>query len=315
MFQQTFKDFIININPLNERNTVSSGDLVTGHISFELSKETKITSITMTLKGNANVHWSRSAGKGKRRHYSARLDFFKLKSAILQENSISGAGTRLQPGRHMFPFTCQLPEGDFPTSFKAVHGRINYILTVSIHRPWHLSKDYAAELNFVNHIDTNQPVLWAPLSGSNTTTLCCLCCASGPITMTVSTEKKAFTPGETVKIICDFSNSSSRVVTPKIKLKHKQVCYTQSRANQIIYMKDLVNVTGDLISPFTCDVHSEIMVTIPSSAPFSISNCSILEVEYFIMVSLSASFSSDLTVLIPIILCDTSANTEPPPYL
>ena len=37
--------------------------------------------------------------------------------------------------------------------------------------------------------------LQAPLSGSNNMTLCCLWCASGPITMTASTEKKAFVPG------------------------------------------------------------------------------------------------------------------------
>jgi len=37
--------------------------------------------------------------------------------------------------------------------------------------------------------------LQAPLSGSNSMTLSCLWCASGLITMAVSTEKKAFIPG------------------------------------------------------------------------------------------------------------------------
>lgn len=37
--------------------------------------------------------------------------------------------------------------------------------------------------------------LQAPLSGSNNMTLCCLWCASGPITLTARTEKKAFVPG------------------------------------------------------------------------------------------------------------------------
>lgn len=37
--------------------------------------------------------------------------------------------------------------------------------------------------------------LQCPLSGSNSTTLCCLWCASGPITLTATAEKKAFSPG------------------------------------------------------------------------------------------------------------------------
>lgn len=37
--------------------------------------------------------------------------------------------------------------------------------------------------------------LQAPLSGTNNMTLCCMWCASGPITVTASAEKKAFVPG------------------------------------------------------------------------------------------------------------------------
>uniref|UniRef100_UPI0037E8BCCD arrestin domain-containing protein 3-like n=1 Tax=Semicossyphus pulcher TaxID=241346 RepID=UPI0037E8BCCD len=314
MFQQTIQNFNIHFNSLNERNTVSSGDLVTGHISFELTKQTKITSITMAMKGKAHVHWSSGGGKN-RRSYSARLEFFNFKSIILHENSVSGMPTELQPGRHMFPITCQLPQGDFPSSFQGVHGQIAYTLTVGIHRPWHLSKDFSAQLNFVNRINYNQPELWAPLSGSNNKTLCCLWCASGPISMTVNTEKKAFTPGETVKLICNFSNASSRIITPKVKLQQRQVFYTLSKASRRMCVKDLVSITGHPISAHTSDVHNEIMLTIPSIAPNSITNCSILEVEYVIQVTLCISFASNnLTVLIPIILCDTYISAQPPAY-
>ncbi|XP_034547451.1 uncharacterized protein LOC117818610 [Notolabrus celidotus] len=316
LFTPTIKNFNIQVDPLNERNTVTSGDLVTGHISFELTKETKVTSITMAMKGKAMVHWSRSAGKGKRRHYSAKLDFFKLKNVILQEtsSSISGVGPKLQPGTHMYPFSCQLPQGDFPPSYMGPSAHITYTLTVGINRPWHLSKDTDAQLNFVNRIDTTQPELWAPLTGSNRTTLCCLCCASGPIGLTARTEKKAFTPGETVKIICDFSNTSSRILTPKVTLQQKQVCYTLSKHSHMMLIKKLVNLTGNPVSAFTSNVQNDIMLTIPPSTPLSISNCSILEVDYFVEVSLCARFSHDLTVLIPIILYDPSAVTQPPPY-
>lgn len=84
MFEKIFKDFNLNFNALNESNTFSSGDLATGQISFELSKVTKIRSITMCMSGKADVHWS-SGSRKRRRTYRAKIDFFNLKSMILQE--------------------------------------------------------------------------------------------------------------------------------------------------------------------------------------------------------------------------------------
>ncbi|KAM4575963.1 arrestin domain-containing protein 3-like [Odontesthes bonariensis] len=320
MFEQTFKNFNINLNTLNTTNMFSNGDLITGHISFDLSKETKITSLTMKLKGDAHVHWSTSGGGGRqghrhRRNYSASVELFSYQSVIMQENCDVGGTPKLQPGRHVYPISCQLPRGDFPSSFRGVHGRILYALTVGINRPWHLSKDFVTELNFVQRIDTNQPELWAPLSGCNTKTVGSLCCASGPITMRVSTEKKAFIPGETAKVICEFSNASTRTATPKVKLQQKQTFYSANRGQKRIVSRLLANVMGEPVSAHTTNVHTEIMLTIPSSASFTVSNCSIIDVDYNIEVSLCVKASHDLTVLCPIILCYTSAHANSPPLL
>lgn len=320
MFEQRIKNFNINFNGLNERNSFSSGDLITGHISFDLTKETKLTSITVRVSGKANVHWSTGGGGGRkrkshRRHFYAKLDFFDYRSVLLQETNAVDGTVKLQPGTHMYPITCQLPHGNFPTSFRGVHGQILYTLTVGINRPWHLSKDFVTELNFVNHTDTNRPDLPAPLSGTNNMTLCCLWCASGPITMTARTEKKAFVPGETVKLICDFSNPSSRTATPKVKLQQRQTFYTLNKVHKRMFSKYLASVTGQPIGPQTCDVHTEIRLTIPSAAALTISNCSILDVDYLVEVNLSVRAAPDLTVLFPIILCDTPVQPHPPPYL
>lgn len=59
MFEQTIRNFKINFIRHDGRNSFPSGDQIIGHISFDLTKETKITSITMRLKGNANVRLDR----------------------------------------------------------------------------------------------------------------------------------------------------------------------------------------------------------------------------------------------------------------
>ncbi|XP_029295566.1 arrestin domain-containing protein 3-like [Cottoperca gobio] len=313
MLQSTVKNFKINFNVA--RSTFSSGDLIAGHITFDLTKKTKITSITMALTGKANVRWS--TGGGKNRHkkvYSAKLEFVNFKSVIVQENRITGEAATFQPGTHVYPFTCQFPHGNFPSTFHGVHGHITYSLTVGVHRAWHMAKDFVTELNFVNRINTDQPELHAPLSGSNNMTLCCLWCASDPITMTVSLEKKAFIPGETVKIICEFSNASSWTVTPKVTLQQKQVYYTLSKASRRMLFKNVVSVTGQPVCAHTHDVHTSILLTIPPSTTLTVSNCSIIDVDYIIEVSLSTRASANLTVLFPIIMCDTTVDAYPPPY-
>uniref|UniRef100_A0A8D3DA01 Arrestin C-terminal-like domain-containing protein n=1 Tax=Scophthalmus maximus TaxID=52904 RepID=A0A8D3DA01_SCOMX len=266
-------------------STFSSGDLVTGHISFELTKETKIASISMELKGRAHVHWHRGRlGCSVCPRERLTTGHWSVTSCL--SLAVCGEATKFRPGTHLYPFTCQLPQGNFPSTFHGVHGETVYNIKVCISRPWHLSKDFVTELNFVNHIDTNQPELQAPLSGSNQMTLCCLWCASPPITMTVSVEKKAFVPGTPSihPIICEFSNRSSRTVTPKVRLVQKQIYYTHNKVNKNMIVKSLASMTGQPIGDHTSEVHTEMMITIPSSAPHTISNCSILVVEYLVEV-------------------------------
>lgn len=87
-----------------------------------------------------------------------------------------------------------------------------------------------------------------------------------------------------MKMICEFSNASSGTATPKVKLQQKQVYYTHNKINKSECVKNLASVTGQPVSAHTSDVHTEIMVTIPLFAPLTISNCSILHVDYIIEV-------------------------------
>lgn len=320
MFGASIKKLSISIDRLNERNTFSSGDHVTGNIFFEVTKQTKINTITVALTGTVNIHWSSGGGGGgkrkrHRRHFSAKMEYFSYKCEVLQENSAVRRPTKLSPGNHVYPFSCQLPQGDFPSTFHGIHGEIVYSLKVDIHRPWHLSKSCATELNFVHRINTNQPELWAPLSGTNSMRLCCLLCASDPLTMKATVEKKAFHPGETVNIICSITNGSFAAATPKARLDQKMTFYTQGRKQHREVVKHFKSVSGERVPAHTSDVHSEIKLTIPTSAYLTISNCSILEADYQIEVSLCIPAFPDITVLVPIILCDVSPHTNSPHLL
>lgn len=74
------------------------------------------------------------------------------------------------------------------------------------------------------------------------------------------------------------------MATPKAKLQQKQVFYTLSKASKRMVSKSLASVTGQTINAHMSGVHTELMLTIPSSVSLTISNCSILEVDYIIEV-------------------------------
>lgn len=90
--------------------------------------------------------------------------------------------------------------------------------------------------------------------------------------------------GEILKIACEISNASSRTVTPKVKLLQKQNFYTHNKVSRIFFSLTKASMTGHPISPPSSEVNTELLLTIPSTLPYSISNCSILEVQYILEV-------------------------------
>ncbi|CAL8248819.1 unnamed protein product [Merluccius merluccius] len=120
--------------------------------------------------------------------------------------------------------------------------------------------------------------------------------------------------GEDVRITCEFSNASSRAATAKAHLVQSQVVYTLNRISSSTLTQRLASQAGDVVLPYSSDVHSELTLTLPSNLPFTISNCAIMDVSYLIEVNLSVKYSRDLTVLCPIDICDLlSYDVAPPP--
>lgn len=82
-----------------------------------------------------------------------------------------------------------------------------------------------------------------------------------------------------------MSNSSSRTVTPKVKLLQKQNFYTHNKVAKRLISHTMASITGHPVSPYTSEVQTELLLTIPHTVPHTIDNCSILEVQYIIEVS------------------------------
>ncbi|XP_061116982.1 arrestin domain-containing protein 3-like isoform X2 [Conger conger] len=337
----------------NGRDFFSCGDVILGRLIFDLSKETRVNSITLFLMGKAIVQWA----SGSKKYSLGSDEYFKIKCDIVQQDGrifhalayvkllyvfhllcncswitnqhcvydcigvlmflsiftvASGAGeTVLRRGTHTYPFRMQLPLGNFPSSFQGAHGKVTYAFVVEIHRPWHFAQKYRMELKFVSQFDANNPQLLAPLSASKSKELCCLCCASGPVSMDVHLERNVYFPGEIILINAEFENSSSRTIIPRATLIQTQKFYTTNRSESTTVTKELVWVDGWRVMPHRSGVWEDERLQIPANAPPTISNCQILELEYSLRMRMYTPYGTYFSLVFPLVIC--SAPVDPPP--
>lgn len=94
-----------------------------------------------------------------------------------------------------------------------------------------------------------------------------------------------FFAGESIQIFAEIENCSSRVVVPKAAIYQTQTFFAKGKVKEI---KQLVaNLRGDPLPPGKSETWDDKMLKIPPISP-SILDCSIIHVEYSLMVSLQS---------------------------
>lgn len=90
------------------------------------------------------------------------------------------------------------------------------------------------------------------------------------------------TTGESIQIFAEIENCSSRMVVPKAAIYQTQTFYAKGKMKEI---KQLVaNIRGESLSSGKTETWNGKMLKIPPVSP-SILDCSIIRVEYSLMVS------------------------------
>ncbi|KAK2911737.1 hypothetical protein Q8A67_003870 [Cirrhinus molitorella] len=92
---RSIKELSVHYNPINERNTFTSGDIVEGRVVLEVTKEIKVDSLFVKLTGDAHVSWTEGTGQSERN------------TTLLYGETY---GPVIKPGSHVFPFRFQLPQ-------------------------------------------------------------------------------------------------------------------------------------------------------------------------------------------------------------
>ncbi|KAM9360773.1 arrestin domain-containing protein 3-like isoform 2-T2 [Symphorus nematophorus] len=287
------KDFTLNYENLNEEGIFSEGDTVTGAVSFILTEDTKVKSLVVKMKGDANVHWTEGSGEDSN-SYSAHRRYFKVKEGLVAENI---KGTVLPKGVHRFKFRMKIPQGDMPSSFKGKHGKIVYVLEAKMSRSWRWPSTVQTELKFVSKSLSHHGQVMCPQSGSVGKELGVF--SRGKAQMSATINKKVCSPGDTLSVVAKICNSSSKTMRPKFSLQQKIVYRASGSTNTSD--KCLCKIVGDTIAQ-----NSEETVSYPLKIPddviLTIENCEILSVSHYLRVYLDISFAFDPEVVFLLII-------------
>ncbi|XP_033829238.1 arrestin domain-containing protein 3-like [Periophthalmus magnuspinnatus] len=285
------KRLVLTYDELNEYGTFSEGDTITGKVTLELEKETKIESLFVKLKGDVRVNWSERHGD-KSRTYSAHTRLFKQKQLLISQESND---TKRPAGIHMFKFSLSIPQGNMPSSFRGTYGKVVYKLEAKLSRSWRMDSTDEKELCFRSKAFPNIDQINFPQVGSTNKEVGVF--SKGTVQMDVTVDKRGYVPGDSVLITARVNNSSSKDATPKFSFI-QDVLYRASgntKHEKNVIHKEIL----ECVKPQTSK-ELRFSLTIPSKTPLSIQNCDILSVEYRIKTYLDISFSFDPEVVFPV---------------
>ncbi|XP_061753477.1 arrestin domain-containing protein 3a isoform X1 [Nerophis ophidion] len=325
------KSFTVSYDCLNDSNVpvFSSGDCVSGRVVVEVTGEIRVKSLKIHAKGFAKVRWTESRNAGSNtaytQNYTEEVEYLNHKDVLIgherdafimypgtvymclekcppyvsdDDNSEEGL-TTIHSGRHEYAFSLELPQTPLATSFEGKHGSVRYWVKAELHRPWLLPIKTKKEFTVFEHIDINTPLLLSPQAGTKDKTLCCWFCTSGPISLSAKIERKGYTPGESIQIFAEIENCSSRMVVPKAAIYQTQTFYAKGKMKEV---KQLVaNLRGESLSSGKTETWSGKMLKIPPVSP-SILDCSIIRVEYSLMVYVDIPGAINLSLNLPLVI-------------
>ncbi|XP_050973269.1 arrestin domain-containing protein 3 isoform X2 [Labeo rohita] len=291
----TIRNFTIEYDAINDRNTFSNGDTLSGRVIVEVSKETKIKALTVKAKGKANVSWTETQGENSVTYWDNEK-YFSQTQSVLPEDNANGSVT-LVAGRHVFPFAFQLPYQGLPSSFKGAHGKIHYRLLAKLNRSMRGASKAEAKFTFVAKADYDRSTLLETQHGSKDKNV--IFFASGNISMNIFLPKTGYQQGEGLVVNGEIVNSSTRKIVPKYIIYQKQSFF--AGGERAVYTTQILKEKGEPLVSSTRQNLSKVLV-LPTEISTTIQNCRILKVEYRLKVILDVSFTKNPVIKLPLIV-------------
>ncbi|XP_072289974.1 arrestin domain-containing protein 3-like [Eucyclogobius newberryi] len=298
----TIESFSIEYDANNTDNVFSRGDTIRGRVVLELSKETKIDRLTVKAKGKASVLWTEYYSPVHHMVYTSKEKYFTIDKNVL--DSTRGSKV-IAVGRHIFPFTFEIPNMHLPPSFKGEHGKITYSLEARVNRSMRLDQKTKEEFFIVSNEDPSTPDINKPQHTRSDKKLL----SPGNVILNVHTKQMGYQQGDNIEVQTVIINNSNNTVTPKYYLYEKQCFFTKLKRR--VYTKDLIKEPGKPVEAQT-ELTDTKVLHIPNLLPPTLLGCSILKLEYRLKVVLNTSLLGNEEAKLPIVVMRESKMLQEP---
>ncbi|XP_070542014.1 arrestin domain-containing protein 3-like isoform X2 [Ptychodera flava] len=273
----------------------------------------------MHYVGKASVSWTEEESRGKQKiliYYSALESYFDDHHFIWGEDprrnpASSDKKLKLPAGIHRFPFSYTLPQKPMPCSFEGELGNVRYSIKAIIERPWkyHHSTKKLFSVGGVPYDLNKEHHALTPIRCEDHKTVCCLCCATGPISLSASTDRKAYVPGESVSISAFLENNSNRNIHSTEAELIQSVTYIAYRGGHygVRHSRTISHVVTSLKSE-GCDrggtvTWNDKKFKLPPTPPTGLHGCYFININYFIKFTADVVATPfDMDLMLPIVI-------------
>ncbi|XP_072050615.1 uncharacterized protein [Amphiura filiformis] len=267
------------------------GDSVQGYVKVVIRPNSDpiehIRKLQIKCRGKCRTEWKEQEGSGEDQRtvwYGNAEKYFEEKLVVMGTD-IEGK-SHLEEGEHRFPFTFDIPiDKILPPSYESKYGHVRYQVRVKIDKPGYVF-DQTTRRCFILEPGLNlntEPDMVAPSKSEDEKTVCCLCCATGPIKASAQTDKSGYVPGETILVVhyymyseSDYHHISNKTEKKVMSEQIKDGCEENSRAS------------------------FEGLLLVPCCPPL-LKGCKFIDLEYYVEVEADVSGTPfDLELKLPI---------------
>ena len=292
------KDFRLELNYQGVQVTPRE---VSGTVVVVTDEAKPYNAITVTLRGYADVYWTESSGSGENEtthSYGAHEDY--INEIIVLWNVEQIPNRVLNPGQYVFPFKFVMRSDRLPSSVEGLCGKIRYEVEARICSTglFHFDKKVLVIIQVVDRVDINDPALMNPAQFVEEKTICCLCCASPPISLTANVPRTGFCIGERIPFTASLDNSSGRAISLRAILGMIVTFRAErnlTRSTQELGAFQSPPVQGHTTFQWT---PTEQLV-IPPAIP-TVANCGIISLHYYLIIQAIIPHATNATIYIPI---------------
>ncbi|KAK2837374.1 hypothetical protein Q5P01_014586 [Channa striata] len=302
----TIKQFSIEYDAINSKNTFTNGDTINGRIIVEVSKQTTVQSLIFIAQGKARVCWHEHYGQDHHHVYWSDEKYYDIKQDILRESRQDGTEV-IGKGRHVFPFSFKVPDRKIPSSFKTSIGKIIHKLKAELKQSLKLTKKAKAHFTFMPQADMDIPGLLEPQYGCKDKAIKVF--GSGTVSMDVRTKKMGYMQGEALQLTLEIRNHSTRSVKPKITLYEKRSFFAQGHRK--VHTNEILKEKMEAVASSCSETVTKVL-TIPTHLLPSILSCSIIKLEYRVKIHLDIKCASDPEIKLPIVVLPEDSVKQPP---